>query len=133
MTDVVCDASAVVAMLLDAGPEGQWAARWISGSTLAAPELMPYEAANIIRRHQLAGTISADQAVQAHADLLDLPVERWPYEALEERSWQLRENFSIHDAGYVALSEFLNATLVTLDRRIARAPGTRCRVATPEE
>lgn len=74
MTQVVCDASAVVAMLLDLGPEGQWATHWLTGAPLPAPELMPYEVANIIRRHQLAGTINADQAAQAHTDLLDLAI-----------------------------------------------------------
>ena len=34
-----------------------------------------FEAANIIRRHDLAGLVSADQAAQAHADLLDLASE----------------------------------------------------------
>jgi hypothetical protein len=34
-----------------------------------------FEAANIIRRHDLAGLVSADQAAQAHADLLDLAIE----------------------------------------------------------
>jgi hypothetical protein len=30
-----------------------------------------FETAKVLRRHELAGLISADQAVQAHADLLD--------------------------------------------------------------
>lgn len=42
---------------------------------------------------------------QAHADLLDLPLELWPYELLASRSWQLRENLTIYDAAYVALAE----------------------------
>jgi hypothetical protein len=42
---------------------------------LAAPSLVLFELANIIRRHELAGLISADQAAQAHADLLDLAIE----------------------------------------------------------
>ena len=69
-------------MLLDAGPGGQWVAEAISGAQLAAPSLLPFECSNIIRRHELAGLVSADQAAQAHADLLALPVEHWPYELL---------------------------------------------------
>jgi predicted nucleic acid-binding protein len=40
-------------------------------------------------------------------------------------------NLSIYDASYVALAELLGTTLVTLDKRIGRAPGLRCTIATP--
>jgi len=128
---VVCDASAVVAVLLDSGPDGQWAAGALDGATLAAPSLVAFEAANIIRRQELAGAVGADQAAQAHGDLLALAIEQWPYDLLAGRAWQLRDNLSSYDASYVALAELLGATLVTLDRRIARAPGVGCAVATP--
>jgi predicted nucleic acid-binding protein len=36
-----------------------------------------------------------------------------------------------YDASYVALAEILDAPLVTLDRRPARAPGPRCAFLTP--
>lgn len=128
---VVCDASAVVAVLLDAGPDGRWATEALTGVDLAAPSLLPFEAANIIRRHEVAGLITADQAAQAHSDLLDLAIEQWPYDLLAPRAWQLRRNLTTYDASYVALAEFLGATLLTLDRRIGRAPDLRCTVATP--
>lgn len=130
-TCVVCDASAVTALLIDGGPDGAWAAKLFSGVYLAAPSLVDFETANILRRHELAGLISPDQAAQAHADLLDLEVEHWPYELLAKRAWELRLSLSIYDASYVALAEHLHATLVTLDQRIARAPGPRCVIATP--
>ncbi|MDN5798129.1 MAG: type II toxin-antitoxin system VapC family toxin [Intrasporangium sp.] len=130
-TPIVCDASAVVAMLLDAGPDGRWATGALTGADLASPSLFAFEAANIVRRHELAGLVTADQAVQAHADLLDLAVEQWPYELLAPRAWQLRGNLTTYDASYVALAELLEVTLVTLDRGIARAPDLRCTVSTP--
>jgi predicted nucleic acid-binding protein len=128
---VVCDASSLVALLLDGGPAGRWAAEALAGAELAAPSLVAFETANIIRRHELAGLVSADQAAQAHADLLDLAIEQWPYELLAARGWELRGNLSAYDASYIALAEITGATLVTLDRRIGRAPGLRCAVATP--
>jgi len=128
---VVCDASAVVSMLIDAGAEGRWAAAALTGADLAAPSLLPFEVANIIRRHELTSRITADQAVQAHVDLVALPVEHWPYEPLAPRVWELRRNLTAYDAGYVALAELLGATLVTLDRRLGAAPGLGCAVATP--
>lgn len=128
---VVCDASAVVAILVDSGPDGRWATDALTNADLAAPSLLPFEAANIIRRLELAGTISSDQAVQAHSDLVDLAIEHWPYELLAPRVWELRHNLTSYDASYVALAELLQATLVTLDLRIGRAPDVRCTVATP--
>jgi predicted nucleic acid-binding protein len=130
-TRVVCDASALTALLIDGGPDGRWATVTLTDTELAAPHLIAFETANIIRRHELTGLISSDQAVQAHADLQDLTIEHWPYELVAARAWQLRANLTIYDASYVALAELLGATLVTLDRRIARAPGPRCAIATP--
>lgn len=128
---VVCDASALVALLLDGGADGQWVMQALTAADLLAPTLASFEAANIIRRHELAGRVSADQAAQAHADLLDLAIEQWPYELVAVRAWELRENLSIYDASYVALAELTGATLVTLDRRICGAPGVHCTIATP--
>ena len=128
---VVCDASALVALLLDSGPDGRWVTETITGSDLAAPNLVKFESANVIRRYELAGIVSPDRAAQAHADLLDLAIEPWPYELLSARARGLRRNLSSYDASYVALAELIEAKLVTLDKRIGGAPGLRCSVSTP--
>ena len=72
--------------------------------------------------------ISADHAAQAHADLLDLPIELWPYEVIAARAWELRANLTSYDASCVAVAELLDAPLITLDQRMSRAPGLRCTV-----
>jgi predicted nucleic acid-binding protein len=128
---VVCDASALVALLLDSGSDGRWVAEALTRADITAPSLLPFECANIIRRHELAGLVSSDQAAQAHEDMNDLAIEVWPYEVLWTRTWKHRHNLSIYDASYVALAELTAATLVTLDRRIAEAPGLQCTVAMP--
>ena len=128
---LVCDASAAVAALLDSGAAGTWVAQRLAGAELFAPAVMPFECSNIIRRHELSALISADQAAQAHADLVDLPVDLWPYDVLAKRTWALRFNLTSYDAAYVALAEVLDVPLVTLDQRIRRAPGITCAVHTP--
>ena len=75
--------------------------------------------------------ISADQAAQAHADLLDLPIILFPYEAVAQRVWHLKDNLTSCDASYVALAEVLEAPLITLDRRLSIAPGIGCVVEVP--
>lgn len=128
---VVVDSSVVVATLLGDGPVGQWAEALLVSGPLAAPHLMPVEAANVLRRSALAGEISADVASLAHADLVSLPVERFPYSVCAGRVWELRANITAYDAWHVALAETLNARLATLDLRLSRATGTRCEFALP--
>lgn len=127
----MCDASAIVALLLDGGSDGRWATESLSGVDLAAPTLVLFESANIIRRHELAEFVSTDQASLAHADLMDLAFELWPYDMLAARTWELRHSMSSYDASYVALAELIRAPLLTLDRRISGAPHLRCTVLTP--
>jgi predicted nucleic acid-binding protein len=129
---LVVDASMVVAALVDSGPDGRWAEALLAGGSLAAPHLLTVEAANILRRSAASGTISAEQASMAHADLLDLRVEFFPYAPFAARIWELRENVTCYDAWYVAVAETFNAPLATLDARLANAPGPRCRFMVSE-
>ena len=131
MTPLVVDASAAVALLLDAGHTGDWVAAQVADRHLAAPELVMYEAANVLRRRAAAGAVSPAEATLAHEDLRALALELWPYAVVAERVWQLRDNVTVYDAAYVAVAEMLEADLVTLDVRLARAPGLRCPVLTP--
>jgi predicted nucleic acid-binding protein len=128
---LVVDASVVTAALVDSGPEGVWAERLLEGDHVAAPHLMPAEVANILRRAVLGGQLSDDLASLAHADLLTLPVELFPYEPLAGRVWDLRRNVTAYDAWYVALAELLGAKLATLDLKLSRAVGPRCAFAVP--
>lgn len=125
---LVLDASALVALLADGGPAGRWVATTLDGAPLAAPHLAPFEVANILRRQALAGRLQESEAALAHADLLSIPLSLWPYAALAERVWQLRENFTAYDGAYIALAELLDTAVLTLDARTARAPGARCPV-----
>jgi predicted nucleic acid-binding protein len=47
---------------------------------------------------------------------------------LLERCWQLRANLTTYDAVYVALAELIGAPLVTLDAKLADAPGPTCSI-----
>lgn len=130
---LVVDASAVVAALVDRGADGEWAEAELARDRLAAPHLMLVEAANILRRAVIARDLPADSATLAHADLLALRVGLFPYEPTAQRSWELSNNLNAYDAWYVALAEALDAPLVTLDRRLARSRGPRCRFRLPPE
>jgi predicted nucleic acid-binding protein len=128
---VVLDASALVALLLDSGPTGTWVAGQLFGSDLAAPHLVMFETANVIRRHTAAKLISLDKAQHANAHLASLAIALWPFEPLADRVWELRSNLTSYDASYVALAESLQAPFVTLDVKIAKVKKLRCKVLTP--
>ncbi len=130
---LVVDSGVVVAALVDEGPDGRWAESMLAAGPLAAPHLMLVEAANILRRACLVGTLSPDSAQLAHADLLRLRVVLFGYEPVAERVWGLRGAITSYDACYVALAEALDAPLATVDLRLSRAPGPRCVFKTPPD
>lgn len=134
MSLLVPDASLLVAALTDAGDLGRWAEETIASAAgeLAAPELVYAEAANILRRTERSGRISAATAAAAHAELLALDVVTFPYLPFAARIWELRSNVTAYDAWYVAVAEAVDAPLATVDGRLTRAPGTRCRFLAPE-
>lgn len=128
---LVVDSSAVVAGLVDSDSTGQWAEGLFAENRLAAPHLVLVEVANILRRLELAGVISADNAAMAYADLLDMPIALYPFEPFAARVWALRQTVTPYDAWYVALAESLDALLITLDEKLANAPGPQCSIQTP--
>ena len=85
--------------------------------------------------HSEHGEVVDDEEVGVAETLegaLELAVELWPYDAVAERVWQLRANVTVYDGAYAALAETLRVPLITLDRRLAFAPGLGCVVETPE-
>ncbi len=62
------------------------------------------------------------------ADFHSLDLERNAHEPLLDRVWAFRKNLTAYDAVYVALAEALDATLLTCDRKLARAPGVARRI-----
>ena len=122
---LVIDASAAAELLL-ARPAAEAVAGHAAeyGLDLHAPHLIDVEVASAVRRLVVSGDARLERGVEAIADLLDLPMARYPHDILLPRIWELRENFSPYDASYVALAEALTeqgVPLLTTDARLARA------------
>jgi predicted nucleic acid-binding protein len=128
---IVVDASAVVAALVDTGPDGVWARYGMRSEVLAAPAHVHVEVSNVLRRAVLAGSLGRDIAALAHRDLTHLPITVFPFDVLADRIWELHPTVTAYDAAYVALAEELDAPLWTLDRRLVAASGPRCTFRTP--
>jgi predicted nucleic acid-binding protein len=129
---VVVDSSVVVAALVDTGDIGAWAEKILEQDDLYAPELLRVEAANVLRRLERDKEITEQEANAAFEDLMELDIELHVFEPFSERVWELRHNVTSYDGWYVALAEALNLPLATLDGRLAKAEGPKCRFLTPE-
>lgn len=94
---------------------------------LHAPHLIdPEVVTGLRRRHVTADMLSKDQGWAATDVWRRMGLVRYAVHGLLERVWELRNSLSAYDAGYVALAESLNCSLVTADARISRASGPRC-------
>ena len=126
---IVVDASALLEFLLQTPLGARVEARLFrNGDELHAPHLVDVEVIQGLRRLVREREVTADRATEAIEDLADLDLHRHAHLDLLTRAWQLRSNVTAYDAVYVALAEALDATVVTCDTPLARAPGHRARI-----
>ena len=127
---IVLDASAAVAILLNAGPEAEEIQERVSrpSESLHVPHLFEIEILHALRRLNFGGGVSTERANLALDRLRNTQLVRYPHTSLLGRAWSLRDNLTAYDAAYVALAEALNIPLVTMDARLARATGIRATV-----
>lgn len=121
MSVVVLDASAAVE-LLRATRTGRQVARTLRGGMVAAPGHLDAEVLSALGRLARAGALTEERVGRSLAELARAPFRRFPVPPLLADAWSLRANLSLRDALYVALARRLEATLVTADARLARAP-----------
>jgi predicted nucleic acid-binding protein len=120
----VVDASVVVTALIG-GEYVAWAEEQLStvgsGRSLWAPHLIDAEVGHSLRRRVATRKLRDELAWDALQRLAGMPLRRIVHTGLLDRAWELRHNLSFYDGLYVALAELLDAPLVTLDRRLAKA------------
>lgn len=92
------------------------------------PHLFDVEVLHALRRHSLRGDLSGEQSRLILSLLGEMKAVRYPHAPLAARIWELRHSLTAYDAAYVALAESLDAPLVTMDARLAQAPGHRAAV-----
>ena len=125
---LVVDASCLFEVIADTPRAAEIAARLSADTDQIAPHVIDVEVLGVIRAQHLRGRLDRTAAGQAMADLRDWPGERFGHRWLLERAWQLHGSVRGWDAFYVALAEAFDATLLTLDSRLARAHGPVCRI-----
>ena len=125
---LVVDASCLFEVVADTPRAVEIADRLAADIDQAAPHVIDVEVLGVIRAQHLRGQLDGTAARQAVLDLRDWPGERFGHRRLMERAWQLRDSVRGWDAFYVALAEAFDATLLTLDTRLARAHRPACRI-----
>ncbi len=123
---LVVDASCLYEVVADGTFAESVRRRLAADPDHAAPHVVDVEVVSVIRRHHQLGRLDDTAAAQAVEDLREWPGERFGHQPLLDRVWALRATVRGWDAAYVALAEALGATLLTLDGRLAAAPGPRC-------
>lgn len=125
---LVVDASCLCQVLVGGVGANAVAERLASESDQAAPHIIDVEVFAVIRREHQRGRLDPTAAEQAVDDLSAWPGERFGHRPLLPRAWELRDTVRGWDAMYVALAEALSAVLLTMDRRLAGAPGPGCTI-----
>lgn len=119
-TPVVVDASAVVEVLRTTELGGRVATA-LRGRSLATPAHLDAEVLSALGRLARGRWAAPDTVERALEQLRRLPIERLPLPPLLQRAWGLRETIALRDGLYVAATEALGGTLLTLDGRLARS------------
>lgn len=121
MTVRVLDASAFVELVLrsEIGLEVE---RQLRDSTVAVPAHFDAEVFSALGRLARGKEIEEGRVEFGLDRLVRAPFRRYAVAPLLRDAWSLRHNLSLRDALYVMLTRRLDATLLTADSRLSRAP-----------
>ncbi|CUU59070.1 Predicted nucleic acid-binding protein, contains PIN domain [Parafrankia irregularis] len=128
---IVVDASVIVDLLAgDDSPRRKAARdRLTGGDASYAPAHLDIEVISALRGLARRTSRLAEHAPNLIASLIRLPIRREPLSGpTAQRVWELRQNMTAYDAGYVALAEQIDAVLLTCDAKYAAAAGPRCAI-----
>jgi predicted nucleic acid-binding protein len=124
---IVVDASAYVDVALGRAAASLLDALGVSGHWIV-PEHFRLEVTSAVRREWLAGSVDEEFFDHVIAGLTVRDLDVWPTAPLLARIRELAANATPDDAAYLALAEELGCPLVTVDAKLARVAGIRCRV-----
>jgi len=118
---LVVDTSAVLHALVARPADPDLVTRLTEDDDWHAPHAIDVEILHALRGLVLGSKIGAGRAGEALTDFADLRIRRYPHAPLVERAWELRSNLTAYDAVFMALSEMLDAPLVTCDSAMGKA------------
>lgn len=123
MPGVVVDASALIEVVLRTAAGARAAAVLRDASALAAPAHIDAEVLSALGRLVRSSSLDESVARSALSQVARAPIDRYAIAPLLDGAWALRDNIALRDALYVELAGRLGASLLTIDGRLASAPG----------
>ncbi len=117
----VVDASIAVEVLLRSRL-GKEAWKLVERGELLAPDLIDAEVLSVLRREVMTDRLGERRARQALDDLQAWGIRRVPNALLLREAWTHRHNVSGYDALYLAAARVADATVITADGPLSRAP-----------
>ncbi len=122
---ITVDSSALIAAVTDLEYSEGTALQTIAKADLIAPHVIDLEVAHGLHRLDRVADTNAGVAFMRFRLV---SIRRFDHSPLLSRIWELRHNLTAYDAAYVALAEATGTPLLTLDRKIATAPGHHAEV-----
>jgi predicted nucleic acid-binding protein len=126
MALLVVDASALAALLF-AEPKADEIAARLDGAELAAPQLLPYEIANVAATKLRRRLLTREGAAAVMEVFRRLDLRFHAVDASDAFDTATRTGLTAYDGAYLWLAQALGAELVTLDRRVERAADLEAR------
>ena len=120
MTDKVVDASAIVALLFDELAREEIVSR-LPDAKLRAPSLIEYEVANACLKKIRRAPAEREALLEAFSLLDALSISLVTVDLDAAIVLAERTKLTLYDASYLWLASALDAELVTLDEKLARA------------
>lgn len=125
---LVIDACVVADALIDTGEVGARARTYLHHPRVYVPELLFAEVSAVLKKDERLSGVVNDERFQSLMRYAWISV---PFDSFGGVCWRLRHHVSMADACYLALAVGLRATLVTSDRKLARASAGYCDVLIP--
>jgi predicted nucleic acid-binding protein len=120
VTVKIVDASAIAAIVF-AEPESARIEAEITGHSLAAPFLLPFEISNVCLKKLRAHPDRSESILARFARFADIPIDLHTCDPASIVEAARATGLSAYDASYLLLAAQLSAKLLTLDEKLGKA------------
>ena len=105
-------------------PRAEEARALILGGDLFAPQLLPFEVANVARKKMASRPNIRKELAADLRDALGLPIAWVEIDHAAVVELAVERGLTTYDASYLYVARVLDAPLVTFDKRLASASGS---------